>query len=284
MVSNIKTYSSDDISRDILIINHHKKAGFFSICSEILIQIIKYINTYNKTPDSIDTSQLFFLYKDNTNKNIDIFSYFFNIDNDINLNTNNNINISSVNNEIQFTNYKLINFNQIKPVINKYFLPNREIKNRITFLENKYNLNYNNLLTVYYRSTDKSIETNIPSIETIINKIKEVKIAYPDLNILYMTDDLQTIKNIYDNFTNVIIIEELLKHHNRGFEHAKWFLTSVIVMSKAHSIITTSGNVSNWILYYRNNSNNIYQYLSPKEYIYGVKNKFYEPTQTNFWL
>ena len=38
-------------------------------------------------------------------------------------------------------------------------------------------------------------------------------------------------------------------------------------------IICTSGNVSLWIILFRGHNKNIHQYLSPKEYIYDVKNK-----------
>lgn len=151
-------------------------------------------------------------------------------------------------------------------------------------IEKKYKLNYKTLLTVYYRSTDKCIETNIPSIETIMNKISEVKKINPLQQILYMTDDLDSIKKIRSRFNNVITINEVEKHYNRSYDHALWFLSSIIVMSKAHSIITTSGNASNWMIFYRNHSNNIYQYLSPKQYIYGKKNDNYDPNQKDFWL
>ena len=55
-------------------------------------------------------------------------------------------------------------------------------------------------------------------------------------------------------------------------------------MAKASILICTSGNVSNWITFYRGNSNDIYQYLSPKEYIYGKKNSSYDSNKTNFWI
>ena len=55
-------------------------------------------------------------------------------------------------------------------------------------------------------------------------------------------------------------------------------------MSKCKKIILTSGNISQFIAFYRNNSKNIHQYLSPKEYIYGVKNNSYDPNQQDFWL
>lgn len=99
-----------------------------------------------------------------------------------------------------------------------------------------------------------------------------------------MTDDLDSKKKIRNHFKNIITIDEVDKYYSRSYEHAQWFMSSVIVMSKAHSIITTSGNVSNWMVFYRNNSKNIYQYLSPKEYIYGKKNNSYVPNQQDFWL
>jgi len=49
------------------------------------------------------------------------------------------------------------------------------------------------LLTVYYRSTDESKETNIPHVKIIINKISELK-NNPELEILYVTDDLNSKK------------------------------------------------------------------------------------------
>ena len=62
------------------------------------------------------------------------------------------------------------------------------------------------------------------------------------------------------------------------------FIAIVIIMSKCKKIILTSGNISKFIAFYRNNSKNIHQYLSPKEYIYGVKNNSYDPNQQDFWL
>jgi hypothetical protein len=266
-----------------LTISHHHNAGFFSCCSIRLFKIIEYINNNKKTPVIIDCANQFHQYKTKEQQKIDISLYFFKLNKSINI-ENHNITLSSDNKELQFSNYKLINFHQIKPIIDKYFNPTDEINKKISIIEEKYNINYKKLLTVYYRSTDKSIETNIPSIETIINKISEVKKINPELQILYMTDELTSIKKIRNQFKDVIIIEEIEKYHHRSYEHAQWFMSSIVIMSKAHSIITTSGNVSNWMIYYRNHSNNIYQYLSPKNYIYGIKNTSYDPNQTNFWL
>jgi hypothetical protein len=64
-----------------------------------------------------------------------------------------------------------------------------------------------------------------------------------------------------------------------------WFFGAVVkIFSKSKYIITTSGNGEMWFAILRGNAKGIYQYLSPKEYIYGVHNKTYDPKQTNFWI
>jgi len=264
-----------------LIVTHN--AGFFSCCTIRLFKIIEYMKKYKKTPDIIDSTKQFLNYKTRQQKNLDISPHFFNLNKFINIKEI-NILLTSDSRELQFSNYKLINFYQSKPLIDKYFGPSIKIKEKISMIEEKYRINYEKILAVYYRSTDKSVETNIPSIETIINKISEVKKINPELQILYMTDDLNSKKRIRNQFKNVITIDEVDKHYSRSYDHAQWFMSSMIVMSKAHSIITTSGNVSNWMVFYRNNSKNIYQYLSPKKYISGKKNKSYDPNQQDFWL
>ena len=157
-----------------LIITHN--AGFFSCCSIKLCKIIEFINNYKKTPDIIDSTGQFLNYKTRHQyeQNLDISTHFFNLNKFINIEEK-NITLTSDNKELQFSNYKLINFHQLKPLIDKYFDPSIKIKEKISMIEKKYRINYEKILAVYYRSTDKSVETNIPSIETIINKISEVK-------------------------------------------------------------------------------------------------------------
>ena len=263
------------------IISNHN-AGFFSCCSIRLEQIIDYIHKNKQLPDIVDSRNQFRDYKKKNDQGLDISHHFFKF--------NKSISIKDIENHTkivrpsQFSSYKLINYVQITPLINKYFDPSNEIKKKVLLIEQKYNINYEELLTVYYRSTDKYLETNIPSIDTIMNRISEVRKTNPELRILYMTDNLDSIKKIHNQFRNVIIIEEVEKHYHRSYEHAQWFMSSVIVMSKAHSIIMTSGNVSNWMIFYRNNSNNIHQYYSPIESIYEHKNNSYDPNQQDFWL
>lgn len=266
---------------DTLIITHNW--GFYSCCSVKLFKIIEYMKTHRKIPNIIDCTKQFSQYKNKHHINVDITSHFFKFDDSIHID-NFDIQKSKDKREMQFSDYRLINFDQMKPLIDRYFQPNDEILQRSAFIKRKYKINCDNLLTVYYRSTDKQMETNIPSFQTIVEKVKRVKSENPDLQLLFMTDCINANRNIGTIFDDVIIIQELNQNHSRGYEHAKWLLSSVILLSKSHSIITTSGNVANWMILYRNNADNVYQYLNQKQFLYGIPNPLYDPMQVDFWL
>ena len=70
---------------------------------------------------------------------------------------------------------------------------------------------------------------------------------------------------------------------DRSFVHSQLMLASVLIMAKSSHIICTSGNVSLWTILFRGNNINIHQYLSPKEYLYGVKNHDFDITKPS-WI
>jgi len=268
-----------------LVVNHN--AGFYSCCSIKLFNIIDYINKHKISPDNIICNNQFIDYKTeyDLKNNIDITNKFFDIDYK-QIIYENNIIISSDERELQFSNYKLINFKDLNPIINKYFKPNEYILNIINNIEKELNINYNKLISVYYRSTDKYKETNIPDIQEYIDMIKIIKNKNPDFKILFITDELKYLDYIKYIFKDDVLFANKLNEvlYKRGFEHAIYMLSILSIMSKSHSIILNSCNVSNWIVLYRNNCNNVYQYLNPKEYIYNIKNKYYDKNIKDFWL
>lgn len=265
------------MNRNTVIVRHN--AGFFSCCSIRLFKIIEFINKHKKFPDIVDSSNQFREYK--SDKKRDITHDFF-LKPDKLLNYTNKIH---VNRNLQFTNYKLIKFNLMNPIIKHFFSPSKKIETIISKLKLKYNIKYDELITCYYRSTDKKVETNIPTFNEFTRKISIIKKNNPNKKILFMTDEPEKLSIMKNLFNNVITIEELnTTYYKRGYNHALYFLSSVIIMSKSNIIITTSGNVSNWMVLYRGHKNNIYQYLSPKKYIYNHKNNDYVPSKTDFWL
>jgi hypothetical protein len=250
-----------------LIVNHN--AGFFSCCSIKLFQIIKYINTNKKIPLSVDSSQQFAIYKNN-NKDItyDFFEHYSNISNNI---SNNVINYHW---EHQFINYSQLDYTNIIPIVKKYFEPSQRIKTVVDNFVNNYNICYENCISVYYRGTDKYCETSIDSYESFYNKL--IPFVDSNIQILLQSDSAQFIDYIISkNIKNLIIIKELStsytcngihneKSKEQNYEDITNLLSIILIISKCKYIICSSGNVSIWIMLYRQHANNVHQNLNCK--------------------
>ena len=146
-------------------------AGFFSCCAVRLCQIIKFFNKNNKLPSIVDSSGLWGKYKDRGDT--DITNYFF-------------ADSSKIKQEVeevdycdeQFSNYDSIDINKIKKFIKKYFSPSEEVVVYQNFLLNKYNINLNKTISVFYRAHDKIFETSVPGYQDMIGKIRELIKTY----------------------------------------------------------------------------------------------------------
>jgi len=93
-------------------------AGFFSCCSVKLYRIVEFINSNKKIPDFVDSSQQFKWYKNDKSKDI-TFDFFENYNNITDVNIIHPINY---NHGHQFKNYSNLDYNNIQPLIKKYFL------------------------------------------------------------------------------------------------------------------------------------------------------------------
>jgi hypothetical protein len=69
------------------------------------------------------------------------------------------------------------------------------------------------------------------------------------------------IRTINKSNTTVDIV---FKHLNN--QYSKYYLAITIIMSKCKYIICGSGNCSIWIIFYRENANNVYQNLNNNWY------------------
>ena len=128
------------------IISTHN-SGFFSCCSVKLNDIVNYINLHKEIPHVVDSSKQFKLYKKKRMKaersdiTFEYFEHYDKIKNDnISINTNT---ILNYHHEHQFKNYSALDYNII-PIVKKYFFPSKKINSKITDMEEKYNLKYDN--------------------------------------------------------------------------------------------------------------------------------------------
>jgi hypothetical protein len=256
------------------IISTHN-AGFFSCCSVKLYNIIDYINSNFKLPDSVDSSRQFNLYKKDQEKDI-TFEYFEHYDNTKDIVINNYINYHF---DYQFTDYSNLDYKNIVPIVNKYFYPSEQILEIIDNMKKKYNIDYDNTIGVYYRGTDKYIETQLSSFDNFYDKIKEINDLHPNKQIIIQTDTTQFIDFIKNkNLDNIIIFDEnITSYSNAGIHYERTNIENYddmlnlfsifLILSKCEYIVCSSGNCSIWIMFYRENNKNVYQFLNNTWYI-----------------
>jgi hypothetical protein len=244
-------------------------AGFFSSCSVKLTQIVDFINLNKKLPDVVDSSELFEFYKNDKIKDISL-EYFENYNNITDIYISHPIHYNHTN---QFTNYSNLHYEYIIPLIKKYFSPSVKINEIIGNIEKKYNFEYDNTVAVYYRGTDKIIETQLASFDEFYKQIIEITNKNKNIKILIQTDTAQFIDYINSkNLENIIIINENKTSYknigihneekNENYYQMFYFLSTVVIISKCKYIICSSGNCSIWMMLYRGNGKNIIQYLN----------------------
>jgi hypothetical protein len=271
-------------------------AGFFSCCTVRLQKIISYFNEHKQLP-VVDSSQQFELYKPDNDAS-DITQTFFEVS-DVSVDYTGPISIIPDDTEEQFSNYKHLNYHQLRPFIQRYFSISPGVKTVVSELETKYALDYSRICVVYYRGLGKRIETILPPYREFVRKARDVLKEKPDTVFLVQSDETEFVQMMCDLFENTIVFNDEIHsipntssvwnfedtlHKNDRIHHAINFLAIVNIMSKARNVICYSGNCSVWIALFRGHADGFHQYLHHKESIWGVPNKSYDPDQTVFWL
>jgi hypothetical protein len=259
-----------------LVITHN--AGFFSCCSVKLNVIVDYINSNKKLPDVVDSSTQFKLYKTDTDKDV-TYDYFENPNNlnDLEFNEYSKIDYKHSH---QFNNYLNLDFKNLCPIVKKYFSPSNHIVDIIKHIEDKYNLDYNNICVLFYRGNDKIKETKICEYDDYMEYANVIINKNPNIQFLIQSDETEFIELMTKTFpNNSFYFKDEIRHMNKcnssvdivmkekNVMFSKFYLAITIIMSKCEYIICGSGNCSIWIILYRGNSKNIYQNLNKKWFI-----------------
>lgn len=269
------------------IIIESNDSGFFSNCNIILTRIIQYFNNYGILPNKLITNNAFTIYQ--TYHREDIYNLIFcpSITTDIKIYKQ--IKFNNENFENQFSDYKLLNLKDIYPFIHKYFTLNDIIKENSISLLNNYDINVNEVCGIFYRGNDKVKETCKPPYNEFILKAKEIKEKNNNIKFLLQTDEFEFFIHFMKAFpdtkyfkevppiktTNSTNISKLLYTENKR-KHIINFVSIIYIFSKLPYLITTSGNCELFIIFYRNHTNNLFQYLKKNKYIHGNINPEYD--------
>jgi hypothetical protein len=260
-----------------LIISEHYSAGFFSFCSIKLHCIINYINENQKLPIEVDSSNLFDIYKQNNNNEDITFVYFKNYKN---INSPKYVKKIDYSQEYQYNVYNTLDYESICPIIKKYFTPSDNIVNIIQNIENKYLIDYKNTCVLFYRGNDKNTETKTSGYEEYVQYSNKILKKNPRCKFLIQSDETEFIEyfeKLYPN--NSFYFKDEIRHMKKqmttvdlvnkeqNFDYSQKYLAITIIMSKCEHVICGSGNCSIWIMFYRENTKNVYQYLNEKWHI-----------------
>jgi hypothetical protein len=252
------------------IIKASHDAGFFSVCTINLTTTLDYFNR-NQKFCKLDTSSQWNLYKDEAG---DVYDKFF----QYNEHTPQAISQKYLDSdtEIQFSNYKKINYDLTNIFISKYFSFSDRVLDIKTQLLDKYNISTKNTISVFYRGGDKYRETNLPSYEDMDFKLKEIYNKYPDNEIIVQSDEQEFCDYISNRYKKVIVFEEAKKlskcnksavqyHTNAGEKviNAQIFLAIMSIVSQTQHIVLNSGNVGLFVCLFRGNADNVDQFYSP---------------------
>jgi hypothetical protein len=271
-------------------------SGFFSNCNMILISIITFFNNNKKLPNELITNDAFTIYK--TNQNEDIYNLIFSNNSDIYIkNYENEINFNDEGFENQFSDYKLIKLNDINPFFRKYFNLNSIVLENVNVLLNKYNINIEDeICGVFYRGNDKVKETQKPPYDEFILKAKELKEKNNIIKFIVQTDEIEFLNAFIKEFPDSIFFNEIavinsndkinvgrILDDNIKINHVINFVSIIYIFSKLKYLITTSGNCELFIIFFRNNTNNLFQYLKKNKYIHGGLNMAYDENNNQVW-
>jgi hypothetical protein len=252
--------------KNVLHVTHD--AGFFSCSTVRFRKIIDYYNNSGILP-IVDSSKQWNHYKDDV-LYLDITNLLFKTKN-TETNKKNIIISFDMGVEDQFSDYQKINYNDVNFFIDRYFSPSSLIEGTIKEFIEKYKIDLNNTISIYYRGNNKSKEVYLPSHEKMIQQLNEVKLKNPDYKILIQTDEVEFCEKVLKFYPDSIVIKELKQINNcdndvhsltpfgERFNLGKNLLSAIILISKTSKIILNLGNVGMWICLYRGNYSDVFQ-------------------------
>jgi hypothetical protein len=267
--SHRNTVNKDRVTETNTIIYCKHNAGFFSCCSVRLHEIIAFFNTNKHIPSFVDSSAQFAWYKPPHMITQDITPQYFITDSDVSISYSNPVDFMHTD---QYKLYGAIPYTNISPFIEKYFSLSDEIRDIISSLEQKYNIDYDNTCVMFYRGNDKITETDIGNYDGYIAEALRLQ-GERSMKFLIQSDETEFINTMTDICKeNALVFRDeirympkqnstvdiVFKDDNNLF--SKYYLAITVIMSRCKYIVCGTGNCSLWIMLYRKHARGVTQY------------------------
>lgn len=250
-----------------LVIAHD--AGFFSCCTIRLRKILQYYNHFGRLPH-VNSSMQWSKYKD---RERDVTLEYFMPARPFKL-LNHNLQFTTDTREDQFSDYRNINYKDLQSIILSYFCPSHQVIKKYHSLVDAYAIDPSNTIGILYRGNDKRKETSIPSYDSIMDQVAKTIEYNPGCQLLLQTDEIEFFNHFMEKYPNAKHFNEaiMVNHDQESVQNhidrrnsvncAVDFLSILLIISTCKTVILNSSNVSMWLCLYRNNADNIHQYLN----------------------
>ena len=167
--------------------------------------------------------------------------------------------------------YGRLNHQQMGLFLDAYFQPQSCITSLVSRLIEKYQIQFDNLLAVCYRGTDKWMEVDpVPAAEYVL-KIRAILQQHSELRVLVQTDQRQVRDYLlYELGDRAFAIEELpvtdgptvmhqtLEGNRQDF--ADVLLAINLIMARARWLVTHTGNMAFWTVLLRRHGERVEQF------------------------
>ena len=244
--------------------------GFYSNVYQTFSSLL-ILSKHGIVPDKISFEHGFHHFKFEQNQ--DVYPCYYKIDNDYNnLPLYEDTYIPDVNiTKYDTGKYNFINFTKI---LNKFFVPSDDILQIQNLLIQKYNIDFDNTISVLYRGTDKYTEMSLASPEKYMEIVKDLLEKNPSMKVLLQTDQTQVVEYFMSTLgdkcfffgenlttTSNISLHYIAKNNNMDIIKISQTLdASIRCISKCKYVITSSGNVGMFVSLYRGSNENVYKF------------------------
>ena len=163
-------------------------------------------------------------------------------------------------------NYKNLPLLEFFKLVKDKFSASNEVHSIREKLINKYDIEFDKVIAVHIRGTDKEKEISLNPIAVFINEINKQVIKFPNHKILLQTDDIkiQDYLNMYFKekifyFTEIEPSKSKIGSHNLSKKDpilfTQTYLAAVLILSESAVLVTHTGNGALWEFIIRNKFN-----------------------------
>jgi len=255
---------------EVLAVEHLPRAGLFSNCSVRLHWIVGYFNEHKRLPAQVCSKRQFIQFQHNPE--IDVAKILFSEREDLQITYRHPIDYVHTK---QFTNYRLLPLQDLRPLLEKYFTIAPVVVEREAALIQQYGLDFAKTIGVRYRGNDKIKETKLAPYELFFQKAEELLQRHPGMRFLVQTDELEFRDEFCARFPNSVYFESLpviprdpkvsvRPTADNRVSFAIELLSAIRCLAQTAHLISCSGNGEIWTVFFRGQAENVHQFLNDR--------------------